>query len=79
MKGFAMPLPETIEDTRTLEERVEQVVLSRTSGRIHGLRVQVQDGRVVISGRTATYYNKQLVTHAALEAAPSVLNEVEVC
>jgi len=74
-----MPLPDTMEDTRTLEERVEQVVHSRTSGRIRGLRVQVQDGRVVISGRTATYYNKQLATHAALEAASSVQNEVEVC
>jgi osmotically-inducible protein OsmY len=74
-----MPLPETMEDTRTLEERVEQVVLSRTSGRIRGLRVQVQDGRVVISGRTSTYYNKQLATHAALEAATAVQNEVEVC
>jgi len=74
-----MPLPETMEDTRTLEERVEQVVLSRTSGRIRGLRVQIQDGRVVISGRTSTYYNKQLATHAALEAATAVQNEVEVC
>jgi len=74
-----MPLPTTIEDTRTLEERVEQVVTSRTSGRIRGLRVQVQDGRVVISGRTSTYYNKQLATHAALEAATAVQNEVEVC
>ena len=74
-----MPLPATMEDTRTLEERVEQVVLSRTSGRIRGLRVQVQDGRVVISGRTSTYYNKQLATHAALEAATAVQNEVEVC
>jgi osmotically-inducible protein OsmY len=74
-----MPLPETLEDTRTLEERVEQSVLSRTSGRIRELRVQIQDGRVVISGRTSTYYNKQLATHAALEAACAVQNEVEVC
>jgi osmotically-inducible protein OsmY len=74
-----MPLPASIEDTRTLEERVEQVVQSRTSGRIHGLRVQVQNGRVVLSGRTATYYNKQLATHAALEATTAVQNEVEVC
>jgi|UniRef100_A0A7C4LJM1 osmotically-inducible protein OsmY len=74
-----MPLPETLEDTRTLEERVEQVVLSRTSGRIRCLRVQVQDGRVILSGRTSSYYNKQLATHAALEAAASVQNEVEVC
>lgn len=74
-----MPLPETLEDTRTLEERIEQVVLSRTSGRIRGLRVKVLDGTAVISGRTSSYYSKQLATHAALEEVDSVQNEVEVC
>jgi len=64
-----------------LAEQVEQAVQSRTGGRVRGLRVHVVDGCVIISGRTSTYYNKQLVTHAAMEAADDalVMNEVEVC
>jgi hypothetical protein len=64
-----------------LAEQIEQAVQSRTGGRVRGLRVHVIDGCVIISGRTSTYYNKQLVTHAAMEAADDalVMNEVEVC
>lgn len=64
-----------------LVERIEQAVQTRTGGRVRGLRVHVVDGCVIISGRTSTYYNKQLVTHAAMEAADDalVMNEVEVC
>ena len=64
-----------------LAEQIEQAVQTRTGGRVRGLRVHVVDGCVIISGRTSTYYNKQLVTHAAMEAADDVLvmNEVEVC
>lgn len=64
-----------------LAEQIEQAVQSRTGGRVRGLRVHLVDGCVIISGRTSTYYNKQLVTHAAMEAADDalVMNEVEVC
>ena len=64
-----------------LAEQIEQAVQTRTGGRVRGLRVHVVDGCVIISGRTSTYYNKQLVTHAAMEAADDalVMNEVEVC
>ena len=64
-----------------LAEQIEQAVQSRTGGRVRGLRVHLVDGCAIISGRTSTYYNKQLVTHAAMEAADDalVMNEVEVC
>lgn len=64
-----------------LAELVEQNVRSRTSGQVRGLRVCVENGQVVITGRTSTYYNKQLATHAALDACEEwpVQNEVEVC
>ena len=64
-----------------LVEQVEQAILSRTGGRVRGLRIRHVDGCVIISGRTSTYYNKQLVTHAAMEVADDalVMNEVEVC
>ena len=64
-----------------LVEQVEQAILSRTGSRVRGLRIHCVDGCVIISGRTSTYYNKQLVTHAAMEVADDalVMNEVEVC
>ncbi|MBM4075138.1 MAG: phospholipid-binding protein [Planctomycetes bacterium] len=64
-----------------LAETVERSVQHRTGGRVKGLRVDVVDGLIVVSGRTSTYYNKQLVTHAAMDAAEETpfLNQVVVC
>lgn len=64
-----------------LAERIEAAVQTRTGGRIRGLQVRVKDGGIVISGRATTYYTKQLVTHAAMEAGDEllVMNQVEVC
>ncbi len=64
-----------------LVEQVEQAIQLRTGGRVRGLRIHYVDGCVIIEGRTSTYYNKQLVTHAAMTVADDVLvmNEVEVC
>lgn len=65
---------------QTLAERIETAVQIRTGGRIRGLQVHVSDGGIVISGRAATYYTKQLVTHAAMDAGDELLvtNDVEV-
>ena len=64
-----------------LLEQVQLAVQARTGGRIHGLRVRINEGCLVVSGRTSTYYNKQLVTHAVRDAVldMSVQNDVEVC
>jgi hypothetical protein len=64
-----------------LIEQVRSAVRARTGGRIHGLSIRIDDGCLVLTGRTSTYYNKQLATHAALDAAleMSVQNNVEVC
>jgi uncharacterized RmlC-like cupin family protein len=64
----------------TLAERIEAAVQTRTGGRIRGLQVRVDNGEIVISGRVSTYYTKQLVTHAAMEAGDELLvtNDVEV-
>jgi hypothetical protein len=66
---------------RTLVERIEEAVHTRTGGRIRGLQVTIADGGIVISGRAPTYYTKQLVTHAAMEAGDELLisNQVVVC
>ena len=66
---------------QTLAERIESAVQERTGGRIRGLQVHVAEGAIVISGRVSTYYTKQLVTHAAMDACDElqVCNEVVVC
>ena len=66
---------------QTVSERIERCVRIRTGGMIRGLRADVHDDDVVISGRTTTYYNKQLATHAALDAINemTLINDIEVC
>jgi hypothetical protein len=63
-----------------LIDQVEQAIREKTGGRIHGLRIQLGDGCVVVTGRTSTYYNKQLATHAIRATVDdlTVQNEVEV-
>ena len=66
---------------RELADTVERYVRLRTGGTIRSLHVEVSEGEVILSGHTSTYYNKQLATHAALDAASelSLTNEIEVC
>jgi hypothetical protein len=53
----------------SLAEEIARLVQSRTGGQIVGLNVSVTGADVIISGRTTTYYLKQLATHAALDLA----------
>jgi len=61
-------------------ERIEHFVQSRTNGMVHDLTVNVFDDEVVLTGRTNTYYNKQLATHAVLAAFSGMVltNDIEV-
>lgn len=63
-----------------LPEVVEQLILARTGGRIRDLRVEVTDREIILLGRTSTYYNKQLATHAVLDSVEgvSLTNDIEV-
>ncbi len=76
-----MSLSTCFDSPQSLAELIERHVLSRTGGQIRSLRVEVINGEVVISGRTTTYYNKQLATHAARDAAENLVltNQIEVC
>ena len=51
-----------------VEMHVEDVIRLRTGGMIRELRVDVGSDRVTLSGCTSSFYNKQLATHAAMEA-----------
>jgi len=63
-----------------LVARVERMVREKTSGLIRDLRVDVMPREIVLSGRAATYYAKQLATHAALDACDelTLTNDIEV-
>lgn len=63
-----------------LIERLERLIQQRTSGGIEQLQIDVVADEVVLSGRTHTYYTKQLATHAALEALDQFIltNNIEV-
>jgi len=65
---------------QTLAAQVERLVREKTSGLIRDLRVTVHCREIVLSGRAATYYAKQLATHAALDACDDVTltNDIEV-
>ncbi len=80
---ICLDMPRELADVspREIAETVERYVQLRTGGTIRGLQVEVHDGEVILTGRTSTYYNKQLATHAALDAAEelSLTNDIQVC
>lgn len=49
---------------------LERTVQSRTDRRVKDLKISAQNGHVTVTGRSATYYVKQLVTHAIFAVAP---------
>jgi hypothetical protein len=61
-------LRQEVDNSRELRlaVRIRERILSRLGGRIHDLHVSVKDKLVVLGGRCATYYSKQLAQHAAL-------------
>ena len=61
-----------------LSHAAEQHINLRTHGRVHGLQVEENGGKLVISGRTGTYHVKQLALQAALEFANEVEFNIEV-
>ena len=62
------------------QEHLECLMQTRLGTRIRNLRVQMLPGGLVLQGRAATYYAKQLAQHAAMElaTAPIVANDIEV-
>ncbi len=75
-----MKLETTPSPPPAVVERIEHFVHLRTNGMVRDLMVKVVDGAIVLSGRTATYYNKQLATHAVLSTLSDVVltNNIEV-
>jgi hypothetical protein len=63
-----------------VRHELERHILDRTGRRVRGLCVEVNDERVVLRGRTGSYYVKQLAQHSVWEVIPDALleNEIEV-
>lgn len=65
----AVESPLTEPRLESVEDHIIQVIRLRTGGMIRNLRVDVGADRVRLTGRTTSFYNKQLATHAAMSAA----------
>lgn len=53
---------------QSLGQLIHQRIRRRLNDRVRDLEVQVTGKRIVLRGRCATYYSKQLAQHAALGA-----------
>jgi DNA-binding response OmpR family regulator len=61
----------------TQERHLECLIMRRTGDRVHHLRVETVNGRVVVRGRSRSYYIKQLVLAAVMEACGATACEPE--
>ena len=71
-----------MQDSRALTQQIGEAVRSRTGGNVRELHVDVEpeQRRVVLTGRTSTYYSKQLATHAVYDVmnGAELTNDIEV-
>ncbi len=63
-----------------LAVKIERAIRRGTGDKVRSLRVDVLDNTILLSGRCATYYCKQLAQHATLEhlEGRSLSNKIEV-
>jgi hypothetical protein len=55
-----------------LKQDLEQRVRLRTGHRIHDLAIELRPERVILGGRSSTYYLKQLAQHGVREVLPYI-------
>lgn len=61
-------------------EQIQREIRHNLSLRVHNFRVRSVDDGLILEGRTKTYYGKQLVQHAVMDATdfPIVANNIVV-
>jgi hypothetical protein len=68
--GFSVAHPvatdHASERQRQLAVAIRQRIESRLGGRVHELAIRIRGNTIVLEGRCATFYTKQLAQHAAL-------------
>jgi hypothetical protein len=65
----------TVSPAEEHELELTQNIDSKTFRQVHDLRVRYDADRVIVQGRSASYYVKQLATHAVLNLMPGVAIE----
>jgi hypothetical protein len=55
-------------DLAEMMARMQRRIVERTGGRVNGLQVDSEPGRIVIRGVVPSYFVKQQVLHAALDS-----------
>jgi len=67
-------------DQEEILSRLEQQITQQTAGRIRNLKVEACGDGILLSGRTNTYYAKQLATQIAMDAQNPLMlqNAIEV-
>ncbi len=61
-----------------LQTKLERQIQARTGRRIRGLSIEVRPEHVVLRGRAATYYAKQLAQHGVRDLLPQVRLENQI-
>jgi hypothetical protein len=61
--------------TSELLQELLRLVLVRTSRRVRDLTIEMSPERIVLRGRTSSYYVKQLAQHGVREMLPHVYLE----
>ncbi len=68
--GFTVSHPaatdRALERRRQLAVAIRQRIESRLGGRVRDLAIRIKGNAIVLEGRCATFYTKQLAQHAAL-------------
>lgn len=91
-QGLAGSIRTVLDQRRPLQtlasqdRRLERLIARQTSGRIHNLRVETIDGRVIVHGHCGSYHVRQLALAAVLESFETsesqpreVELDIEVC
>jgi hypothetical protein len=64
--SHSSPADQANERRRQLAIAIRQRIETRLAGRVRDLGVRIKGDTIVLEGRCATYYTKQLAQHAAL-------------
>jgi len=78
--NHAMGIPTLHPPTEEKLTEVEQWVQRRLHGRVRQFHLSLYGAGLVLTGRTCTYYVKQLAQHAVMEFVdlPILANDIEV-
>jgi len=60
-------------------EELVRSIHSATNRQVWGLRVELMDNEITITGNSRTFYVKQLVTQAVRSCLPSMRLQNEIC